>query len=98
MKRNRRIQLIKQKDSRVIISRTKETDMILDLAQKADDIFFKLRNSAGLDIDYEQVDLLLNSWANIMVKTSDALSGIAAKIELDYIEPSSISISKAELK
>lgn len=98
MKRNRRIQLIKQKDSRIIISRTKETDMILDLAKKADDIFYKLRNMAGLDIDYEQVDALLNSWANIMIKTSDVLSGVAAKIEMDYIEPSSISISKVELK
>lgn len=98
MKKNRRIQLIKQKDSRVIISRTKETDMILDLAQKADDIFSKLRNIAGLDIEYEQADAILNSWANIMIKTSDALSAIASKIEMDYIEPSSISISKAELK
>lgn len=98
MKKNRRIQLIKQKDSRVIISRTKETDMILDLAQKTDDIFFKLRNIAGLDIEYKQADAILNSWANIMIKTSDALSSIASKIEMDYIEPSSISISKAELQ
>lgn len=98
MKKNRRIQLIKQKDSRILTSRTKETDMILDLAQKTDDIFFKIRNMAGLDIDYEQVDLMLNAWANIMIKTSEALQGIASRIEMDYIEPSSISISKAELK
>lgn len=97
MKKNRRIQLIKQRDSRIITSRTKETDLILDLAQRADDIFFKLRNMAGLDIDYEKVDAMLNSWANIMIHTSDALKGIASSIEMDYIEPSSISISKAEM-
>ena len=97
MKKNRRIQLLKHKDTRIVTSRTKETDMMLDLAQKTDDIFFKLRNMAGLDIDYEKTDAMLEAWTKIMIHTSEALNDIATSIEMEYIEPSSISLSKEEL-
>lgn len=97
MKR-RRTQMLKKKNAKIVLSQTKETDMLLDLAQKTDTIFLKLRSLAGNELEYEQVDILLKSWENIMIRTSDALKNISAKIDLEYIEPSLISISKQNIK
>ncbi|TQR27420.1 hypothetical protein [Campylobacter sp. MIT 97-5078] len=72
--------------------------MILDLAQKTDEIFFKLRNLAGIELEYEQVDTMLEAWEKIMVKTSEALRSISSRLDLEYIEPSLISISKEKIK
>lgn len=92
--KNRRKQLLKQRNTKIVLSRTKETDMILDLAQKTDEIFFKLRVLAGVELDYEQVDAMLEAWEKIMIKTSEALKSISARLDLEYIEPSLISLSK----
>ncbi|NDJ27926.1 hypothetical protein DMB95_08920 [Campylobacter sp. MIT 12-8780] len=96
--KNRRTQILRKKNSRIIVSRTKEADMILDLAQKTDEIFFKLRNLAGIELEYEQVDTMLEAWEKIMVKTSEALRSISSRLDLEYIEPSLISISKEKIK
>ncbi|KGI55425.1 hypothetical protein LR59_12095 [Campylobacter sp. MIT 97-5078] len=96
--KNRRTQILRKKNSRIIVSRTKESDMILDLAQKTDEIFFKLRNLAGIELEYEQVDTMLEAWEKIMVKTSEALRSISSRLDLEYIEPSLISISKEKIK
>lgn len=92
--KNRRTEILKKKNSKIIISKTKEADIILDLAQKTDEIFFKLRSLAGIELDYEQVDTMLEAWENLMIRTSDVLKSVSTRLEMEYIEPSSITLCR----
>ncbi|WP_270985585.1 hypothetical protein [Campylobacter helveticus] len=92
--KKRRIDLLKRKNSKIILVDTLEAEMIADLAFKANDIFLKLKKSAGVTIDYESIDETLKLWNLIMIKTSQSLEKIANKLDMEYIEPSSITILK----
>ncbi|ARE80618.1 MULTISPECIES: hypothetical protein [Campylobacter] len=85
---------MRRKNSKIILVDTLEAEMIADLAFKANDIFLKLKKSAGVTIDYDSIDETLKLWNLIMVKTSQSLEKIANKLDMEYVEPSSITILK----
>ncbi len=92
--KKRRMDLLKKKNSKIVIANIAETEPLLDLIVKGNDIFAKLKKLAGVSIEFEDVDMILEQWGIIMIKTSDTLSKISQKIEVDYIEPASISLLK----
>lgn len=96
--KKRRIDLLKKKNSKIVLVDTIESEALVDLSIKTNEIFLKLRKSAGVSIDYETVDNTIKIWSEIMIKTSQSLEKIAGKIEIEYTEPASISILRNKME
>ena len=96
--KKRRMDLFNKRNSKIVLADTLQSEALVDLALKANDIFLKLKKSAGVSSDYESVDKTLMLWHQIMIKSSQSLEKIASKLEMPYQEPSSITIMKNQLK
>lgn len=92
--KKRRLDLLKKRNSKIVLVETKESETIIDLANKANDVFLKLKKSAGVTLDYKSVDEMIRLWNFVMIKTSDTLEKISEKVELEYSEPASIALLK----
>lgn len=89
MSNNKRKDLLKHPNSRVIVLESKESEMMFDLLINTNDIFKNLRQRAGKEgeISVEEATDIISKFQNTLLKTSDILSIVSESIEYPYSEP-----------
>ncbi|EJI1209290.1 hypothetical protein I9451_00055 [Campylobacter jejuni] len=71
---------------------------MVDLAMKANDIFLKLKKTAGVGLDFKDADEMLMLWNLVLVKSSQTLEQISQKIDMKYDEPFTITLAREKLE
>ncbi|EHH2107973.1 hypothetical protein PJO11_001517 [Campylobacter coli] len=96
--KKRRADLLKKQNSKIVLTDTLESAAMVDLAMKANDIFLKLKKTAGIGLEFEDADEMLRLWSLILVKSSQTLEQISQKIDMQYDEPFTITLAREKLE
>ncbi|HED6008603.1 TPA: hypothetical protein R5V60_001543 [Campylobacter coli] len=96
--KKRRADLLKKHNSKIVLTDTLESEAMVDLAMKANDIFLKLKKTAGVGLDFKDADEMLMLWNLVLVKSSQTLEQISQKIDMKYDEPFTITLAREKLE
>lgn len=96
--KKRRADLLKKQNSKIILADTLESAAMADLAMKANDIFLKLKKTAGVGLDFKDADEMIRLWNLILVKSSQTLEQISQKIDMSYDEPFTVTLARENLE
>lgn len=96
--KNRREKILENPFSRVSIIKTQESEMLYSLINGCDNVFRKIKNRVGVDLDFELYNEFCSEWAKEMVKLSDILAIVAEKNNIPYGEPFLIKNFKIKQK
>ncbi|HEA8160178.1 TPA: hypothetical protein RXN19_001820 [Campylobacter jejuni] len=96
--KKRRADLLKKHNSKIVLADTLESEAMVDLAMKANDIFLKLKKTAGVGLDFKDADEMLMLWNLVLVKSSQTLEQISHKIDMKYDEPFTITLAREKLE
>lgn len=96
--KNRREKILENPFSRVCVVRTQESEMLYSLINGCDNIFKRIKNRVGVDLDFEIYNEFCAEWAKEMVKLSDILAIVAEKNNIQYGEPFLIKNFKIKQK
>ncbi|ECR2457532.1 TPA: hypothetical protein ACGFFS_001811 [Campylobacter coli] len=96
--KKRRADLLKKQNSKIVLADTLESEAMVDLAMKANDIFLKLKKTAGVGLDFKDADEMLMLWNLVLVKSSQTLEQISQKIDMKYDEPFTITLAREKLE
>ena len=84
----RKIKMAKEKGSRVVLVRTPEAHMILDIVRFADKGIRNLRNRLLLTLKPEEVLPLLEEYRDAVIRLNEAAQAICYKAGIPYDPPS----------
>ncbi len=92
----RKISLARERDTRVIITRTNDTHRILDIARQADRGVRILRNNMLIRFSIEEVSELLNQYQNAIQELHIIAFQICTKAGVPYKAPRGLELPPAE--
>ncbi|EAH8900179.1 hypothetical protein EWX78_08020 [Campylobacter coli] len=96
--KKRRADLLKKQNSKIVLADTLESAAMIDLAMKANDIFLKLKKTAGVGLEFKDANEMIKLWSLILVKSSQTLEQISQKIDMRYDEPFTITLTRENLE
>jgi hypothetical protein len=88
-RRERKINLAGQRDTRVVFARTPDTHQVLNITSAADRGIRILRNRAGMSRDYspEEVFALIGEFHNAVYQLHKVTEKICTKADINYRPP-----------
>lgn len=84
----RKVEIAKKRGSRVVLVRTPEAHMILDIVRSADRGIRNLRNRLLLTLTPDEVLPLLENYKEAVIKLHEAAKAICEKAGIPYEPPS----------
>lgn len=88
----RKLELAKDRDTRVVFARTGDTHMVLDIARQADRGIRILRNGVLTRFKPDEVLPLIENYHKAMKDLSDAARAISVKTNTPYKEPRGLDL------
>ncbi len=92
----RKISLARERDTRVIITRTNDTHRILDIARQADRGIRILRNNMLIRFSVDEVSTLLSSYQNAIQELNIIAFQICKKAGVPYRPPRGLDLHSAD--
>lgn len=91
-RRERKINLAGERDTRVVFARTPDTHQVLNIASAADRGIRILRNRAGMSVDFspEEVFRLIGEFHDTVYQLHKVTEKICKKVNVNYRPPRNI--------
>ncbi len=86
-RQERKETLAKERDTRVVFARTKDTEALLTIVQSADRAINVLRRNAGMRFSFDEVAKLLSDFQASVVTLNEAASKICKAVGVPYRAP-----------
>ena len=83
----RKESLAKQRDTRVVFARTRDTEAILSIAQAGDRALNRLRRSAGLQYPFDKVAKYVEDYKNAILALHEVVEDMCKYAEMPYRVP-----------
>lgn len=83
----RKEQLAKQRETRVVFARTRDTEAVLAIAQAADRALNRLRRNAGLQYPFDKVAKYVEDYKNAILAMHKVVDDMCKYAEVPYRVP-----------